>query len=191
MPSTNFIQFNPTESNQESDAAYAANALVTGGVQLNNQLPSNFLNKLWYQVTTFPAAFCQMLVNKGYSPMDTSVTALAAVLANVLTNADTQPLVTFQNSSTSMVFNRASGQTFEVNMISSVTSPTLVGTQPGQYLLFNFTTDGTAGHSFTWPSQIVGAGDLSNMAANTTFTQMFWVRADGTCFPVSALTQFP
>ena len=82
MPSTNFIQFNPTESNQESDAAYAANALVTGGVQLNNQLPSNFLNKLWYQVTTFPAAFCQMLVNKGYSPMDTSVTALAAVLAN-------------------------------------------------------------------------------------------------------------
>ena len=88
------------------------NALRTGGIQLNNLLPSVMLNKLFYQQSTMNAALAQMLVAKGYSPMDTSVTALAAVLANILTNADTQPLVAEVTFSASAVFNRASAHVF-------------------------------------------------------------------------------
>ena len=192
MPSTNFLQWNPTESNQETDAAYEADSLRSGGIQLNNLLPSIMLNKLFYQQSTMNAALAQMLVNKGYSPMDTSVSALAAVLANILTNADTQPLVVEVTFSATAVFNRAAAQSFQMEVTGNCT-PSFVGAQAGQLTTFNLVTDGTFGHTFLWPSNILNGGDMvtTPMAANTTYQQSFWTRSDGFAFATGPLMQTP
>jgi hypothetical protein len=189
--STNFQQFNPTQSNQETDAAFTADALRSGGVQVNNPLPSPLLNKLWYQLSTFVTAFANMLVSKGYSPMDTSEAALAAVLANVLTNADTQPNILVVAYSPTAVFDRSKGIVFQMSLTGNVTAPTLINVQPGQFVTFILITDGTAGHSFTFPSQVITPGDLSSMAANTNYIQQFVCLTNGFCLPVTALTQYP
>src|ERR1700761_4687015 len=163
MAETNFVQFNPTQSNQQTDSQYQANELVTGGVQLNNPLPSAFLNKIWYQLSTFVSAFAQMLVNKGYSPVDTSESALAAVLANVLTNADTQPPILTVAYSPNAIFNRALGQGFVVYLTGPL-SFTLTGQQPGQYITFLFVQDAVGGRAVTFPLNIGGAGTIDNTA---------------------------
>ena len=84
---TNFIQWDPTATNQETDAAYVADAQRSGGA-VTGQFPSATANKLFYQLSTFTTAFAQMMANKGYSTSDANLAALVAVLSNVLTNAD-------------------------------------------------------------------------------------------------------
>jgi hypothetical protein len=98
MPgSTNFIQWNPNGVNQEDDAAYAADSLRSAGAPTNAIYPSPTANKSFFQWSTFIAAFASMLATKGYSPNDgsadppTSINNLAAVLANVMTQADMSP----------------------------------------------------------------------------------------------------
>jgi hypothetical protein len=86
--STNFLQHNPGEANQESDATYAADTTRTGGIVTNQALPSLWLNKVWYQSSTFVAALAAALVIKGYTVMDTSLSTLTAVLGNIMTQAD-------------------------------------------------------------------------------------------------------
>lgn len=191
MPgSTNFIQFNPTQSNQESDAAYAADALVTGGVQLNNPLPSVFLNKLWYQLSTFVAAFAQMLVAKGYSPTDTSVSTLAAVLANVLTNADTQPAQLVVTYSPTAQFNRALAQSFVMYLTGALTAPTLVNPLAGQYITWWFFQEGSGGFAVTWPTNVIGGGVIDATApSGAIFQQMFYVGPDLVARAISGLIQ--
>lgn len=190
--STNFIQFNPTQSNQETDAAYATDALVTGGVQLNNPLPSVFLNKLWYQVSTFVAAFANMMVSKGYSPTDTSISALSTVLANVLTNADTQPQGIVVTYSPTAVFDRSLAKNFQITLTGNC-APTVINAAPFDEMTFIIITNGTAGHTYTWPSNCINFGDMVStpMNANTTYIQKGVARADGTIYSLSALQQNP
>jgi hypothetical protein len=193
MPgTTNFLQFNPTQSNQQTDSVYAADALRSGGVQLNNQLPSVMLNKMWYQMSTFVAAFCQMLVGKNYSPMDTSVSALAALLANVLTNADTQPSLSVVTFSPTANFNRAAGQNFQMTVTGNWAG-SVVGATAGQEMTFILVSDSTPGHTFTWPGNVVNGGDMVGipMAANTTYIQKFITRSDSFIYAVGPLMQNP
>lgn len=98
MPgTTNFLQINPNANNQESDAAYAADSLRTGGAATNALLPSPIYNKSMYQSSTFIASLAAALVAKGYSPNDgsavpaTAVVNLTAVLVNIMTQADMAP----------------------------------------------------------------------------------------------------
>ena len=94
MPaSTNILQFNPGSSNQEDDASYAADTLRTGGIATDSTFPSVTANKMFYQWSTFLAAFANMMVAKGYSINDTSLSTLQGILANVITNADGPPAV--------------------------------------------------------------------------------------------------
>jgi hypothetical protein len=88
VASTNFLQHNPSETNQENDATYAADSIRTGGIGTNEILPSVWLNKVWFQSSTFIAAFCNAMVTKGYTLLDSNLATLATVLANVLTLAD-------------------------------------------------------------------------------------------------------
>lgn len=95
--STNFLQFNPNATNQESDATYTSDSMRSGGAAVNAILPSPLFNKLNYQVSIMVAALATMLKNKGYSPNDGSaapasaLTNLAGVLANIMTAADMTP----------------------------------------------------------------------------------------------------
>lgn len=183
MATTNFLQFNPTQSNQESDAAWLADAQRVAGFQLDNTVPSIMLNKGFYQWSTFITAFCNMLVAKGYSPNDSSLSALTALLANILTNADTQASGVTVTFSPTAVFNRAAGAAFQMLLTGNLTAPTLTGLAPFQRLLFVFQQDGTGGRSVTWPTAIAvtGQGGVINGSApaNAIFMQEFLVLSDG------------
>lgn len=96
MP-TNFVQFNPLASGQESDASYLADSMRANGAAANAILPHIMFNKMMYQLSTYITAQAQALVTKGYAPNDgagnpgTAVTTLAAVMANIMTQADMAP----------------------------------------------------------------------------------------------------
>ena len=85
---TNFQQFNPNGANMETDAQYSADALRAGGLANPSIFASALGNKLFYQTTTFIAAFAEALATKGYAKTDASLANLAAQLANVKTLAD-------------------------------------------------------------------------------------------------------
>ena len=85
MPNNNFQQFNPGTSNQESDSAYTADSLRSGGITVNAILPSPFLNKLFYQLSTMVAAIALFLNNLGFDATDASLATLATNLTNALT----------------------------------------------------------------------------------------------------------
>ena len=86
--SSNFQQVNPTQSNQETDNQYAVDEVRTGGAATKGLCPASFFNKFAYQVSTFVAAFGQMMAAKGYVVSDADINSLAAQLANVMTQQD-------------------------------------------------------------------------------------------------------
>ncbi len=88
MAASNFQQWNPTQANQESDTAYAADSQRSGGAPASSILPSATANKVLYQVTTFVAALAQALANKGYPMSDANLATLEGQLANIMTLAD-------------------------------------------------------------------------------------------------------
>ena len=77
---TNFLQTNPSAANQEDDGTYAADSLTTGGVGVDDILPSPWLNKVWFQCTTFICALAYVIANwgGGYTITDTSLATLKA-----------------------------------------------------------------------------------------------------------------
>lgn len=89
MPSTNFIQFNPTGANMESDSGYSGDSQRSGGATSGAIFQSVLANKLFYQLSTFITAMAAMMVSKGFSPNDgnanpaTAVATLEAILQNI------------------------------------------------------------------------------------------------------------
>ena len=85
--SSNFQQFNPAKNNQMTDSEYASDTNRADGV-VSGPASSSSFNKFCYQVSTFIAAFGAMLATKGFAVSDASMSALEAVLADVVTTAD-------------------------------------------------------------------------------------------------------
>lgn len=90
MPS-NIQQWNPGGGNQETDAAYTADPLRSGGAPANAIFPSPTANKLFYQLSTFCAAFAAALSAKGLNVSDANLAALQAVLSNIVLQSDLTP----------------------------------------------------------------------------------------------------
>jgi hypothetical protein len=155
--SSNFLQWNPAQVNQETDSAYAADAQRTGGAQVNIPAPSATLNKLFYQTSTFCAAFGEMMANKGYVVSDASESVLAAVLANILTDADQLPTIITVGYSPTPNFNAGAATGFQMTLAGNITASTVSGVIPGQLLAFYFKQDATGGRTVSWPSSFVGA----------------------------------
>lgn len=89
MPgSSNFQQWNPAQANQENDSAYTADSLRAGGATTDAIFSSPLANKLFYQLSTFIKAMADSLVAKGYTLSDANEATLAAVLGNLVTQAD-------------------------------------------------------------------------------------------------------
>ena len=94
MPGTNnLIQWNPTQANQENDAAYAADTQRLNGAANPSQFASALANKAFYQWSTFVAAFGQMMATKGFNMSDANIATLAATLAHVLTDVDIAAII--------------------------------------------------------------------------------------------------
>jgi len=94
MPgSSNLQQWNPGANNQATDAEWLLDVLRTGGAPLGALFPSKTGNKLFYQLSTFMAAFGESLAGKGYVVSDAVLADLIAVLDDIITRADVNSLL--------------------------------------------------------------------------------------------------
>lgn len=91
--STNFLQWNPTEANQETDAQYLADALRVGGAPVDAIYPSPLANKVFYQASTMAKAFADFMVAQGLSPSDASLASLKASIAQAISVSTFSPTV--------------------------------------------------------------------------------------------------
>ena len=184
--STNFLQFNPDLYNAENDLAYSADSLREGGVPSAAIFPSPLANKLFYQLSTFVAAFSHMLVNKGYSPNDSSIAALTSVLMNVKCGADFQQSIITVPYSTSVVFNAGLAAQFDLTLTGNVTASSITNQISGQLLGFIVTQDSVGGRSFLWPSVLASPGGVCQLAGSTSI-QYFVVRPNGAIEPITQM----
>jgi len=183
MASTNFLQWNPTAANQESDSAYLGDSQRSGGAPTGVEFPSATANKLFYQISTFITALANSLVNKGYSPMDSNISSLQSVLANIVTFADLKPNLTAVSFSTNPQFNAQYTNGFELDLAGNVTGSTLINYSVGQILTFVI-TQGSVGYSFVPPSNITGWIPI-NMNPGTSTVQQFIVQENTAIVPLS------
>jgi hypothetical protein len=138
------------------------------------------LNKVWYQSSTFVAAFCQMMANKGYTLSDASITTLEAVLAHVITDADLKtPLITVTYSATP-IFDCSQANGFVLTLAGNVTSTSLINMQIGQIVTIVVQENGTGGFTFVPPTNIQsGHWFPIDTGANTINVQQFTMLPTG------------
>jgi hypothetical protein len=176
---TNFTEFNPTNANQDTDAVYATDAFRTGGAVNGAVCPSSAFNKLERQASLMTAALALMLADKGYSPVDgttpfqaapspsASLTALAGVLANIITAAD-----------------QSEGVSYSIAAKGYIVLPTWLG---GLIIQWTFgATDPADGsqpsQSIPWPNTFPNAclfGIVSMNLSTLTGTQDNWYQTAG------------
>lgn len=182
--SSNFVQINPTAANQQTDLVFDGYSLTTGGIGVDATLPSAWLNKAYYQSSTFVAAFAQMMANKGYVVSDADLPTLEAVLANVVTNADTKtPLVTVAYSPTP-TFPASTANGFNITLAGNVTSSNFdVAPTVGQILTF-VVVQGSTPYSFVPPASVNGWQQISTVPGSINI-QQFIVIAGGGIWPLN------
>ncbi len=189
MPATsNFKTFNPDLQNSETDSQYASDVMRTGGAVLDALLPSPLFNKFAHQVSMFPAAFCQMLANKGFSTSDADFNNLVSVLSNVKTGADfTSPIVVVPYA-TAVTFDASVAAEFDLTLSGNVSASSLVKVSIGQMLTFIITQDAIGGRTLSWPANMTYPGPICALP-NSTSIQMFVVRPNGMIAPVTPMIQ--
>ena len=192
--STNFLQWNPGQANQETDAQYSTDAQRTGGATMSSIFSSITANKLFYQLSTMVSALAQMLANKGYTVSDNNYANLINVLANLITQVE---LITSVTSimrrvvavpwSATPTFDASLGDIFDFSMQADVTSSTLTNVADGQILTFLLRQNATGGHAFAYPSQIASAS-APDGGSNAVSIQRFVYRSsDGKARPISPM----
>lgn len=187
MPgSSNFIQVNPGQANQETDAAYASDPTTAGGVGFDSITASAWFNKFAYQVSTFVAAFGSMMAGKGYSVSDASESALAAVLAHVATDAGAKQQLLVVPYSPNAIFDGSLAKAFQMSLTGNLTAPTLINTAPGDEYSFLFFQDAVGGRTIAWPSNVTDGADVAG-DANQCSIQKFIVLTDGYAHPLTPM----
>jgi len=88
MADNNFLVWNPTKANQETDLAWSADTQRSGGAVNPSIFPSATANKLFYQLSAMVSSLAAMLATKGYEMSDADVAILTTTLANVVTVSD-------------------------------------------------------------------------------------------------------
>lgn len=187
MPgTTNLIQFNPGQANQESDTAYAADSTRSGGAGTGSVFGSSLANKLFYQLSTFVAAFGNMMALKGYSLSDASLSTMQGVLANLITSADINGNLIVVSYAPSVTFNCSTNNGFQITLTGNVTASAFSGLAVGQEITIGILQDGSGGRTFTWPTGLNGAG-TPDPTPNTMSSQRFKKWADGIVRPVTGM----
>lgn len=189
MPTSNFQQWNPAAVNQESDAAYTADSLRTGGAPVDGLLPSPTFNKFAYQASTFIAAFGMMMVAKGYTVDDASLPVLAAVLGNLVTDNETLPAIVSVAYSPTPAFNAAAANGFQMTLNGNITASTITGVSPGQLVAFYFAQDSVGGRTVVFPSGVDG-GLQPDPTPSTTSLQIFRASLSGNLIAATPVVSF-
>jgi len=175
MGSTNILQFNPTQANQETDSEYLVDSTRTGGAGVDALWPSVSANKTLYQISTLSAAFAQALANKGYTISDANLGTLTAVLANVLTTADVPGQLQSVSYAATLTLNAAAYSGFQVALAGNVTL-SISGQTTGQAITLLFVQDASGGHTVVFPAGTIGAAQ-PDPTAGAISAQLFKVDA--------------
>lgn len=157
MGTSNFLAWDAPGVNIESDAQYAADALRTNGAPVGAILPSETFNKFAMQVSTFAAAFGEMMAAKGFSTSDANQNALAAVLANLITTADQKSTLTLVPYSPSITLNMAASTGFFIELNGNVTISAITGSVGGELLMLMYQQNAAGGNTVILPLNFVGA----------------------------------
>jgi len=183
MATSNFLQWNPTAANQESDSTYLADSQRVGGATDPSIFDAALANKLFYQLSTGMTALMQMMAYKGFPVSDASLGTLAAQLANILTTADLRGYAGLQTVpyASSVVLNAGQYLNWQV-ALNGNTSITVAGALPGDLLTVIFVNDSTGGHTVSWSAPFVN-GAQPGAAGGATSICTFKVRLDGSVVP--------
>ncbi len=176
MGSTNFLQWNPGQNNQESDAAWAADSQRVGGATNDEAFPSPTANKLFYQASTGVTALMQMMATKGFVVNDTNIATLASVLSALLTTADIRGQVNLAYAST-VNLNVNSFLGFELSLNGNLIL-TVTGGQHGDVITLIFVQDATGGRTVAFPGTFFG-GVQPDPEVNGQSVQQFVMSAGG------------
>lgn len=169
---TNFLQWNPGESNQQTDTQYSADAQRTGGFQTNQEVPSPLLNKILYQTSTMVTAIADAMANAGLSPSDANLAALTALFEQILALNFGYQNLAFTATPT---WDATANSTFAMTLTGNVTVQTLSGLIAGQLVTFIWTQDAVGSRTVAYPATVYGASPIY-AAPNSTTAQTF--RAD-------------
>jgi hypothetical protein len=184
--STNFQQWNPSGANQETDAAYMADAARSAGAVDGEVFDAETANKLFYQLSTGLTALMLAMAGKGFVTSDANLAQLVTVLANIQTTADLKAQLQVVPFGASLTFDCSQANGFQVTLGGNVTSMVVENAAPGQIVTFVLIQDATGGHTFAWPASMTGTAAI-DPTANITNVQQFIARNDGTLRPISAL----
>jgi len=185
MATSNFIQWNPTAANQETDAAYLADSQRAGGASDPSIFDAALANKLFYQLSTGMSALMDMMAYKGFSVSDASLATLQAQLANILTTADLRGYGGLQSVpyATSIVLNAGQYLNWQI-ALNGNTTITVAGILPGDTLSIVFVNDSVGGHTVTWSAPFESAStEQPSTAGGATSVLTFKVRLDGSVYP--------
>lgn len=184
--STNFLQHNPTETNQEDDPTYANDTTRTGGLGVDQIVPSKWMNKALYQTTTMVAALGQMMSAKGYSNADSmGVNGLAGVLANILTNADIKPNAITVPYSPTPTFDCSLANSFVFSMGGPVTSSSFINYSQGQVI--TLTVGNPSNFPFAFPANVrVAFAPYTNYGNDDWIFSQQFVGIGGNLYPLTS-----
>lgn len=183
---TNILVFNPSQANQETDAAYLTDATRTGGAGVDGIWPSNSANKTLYQISTVVAALAQMMANKNFSISDSNYAVLVAQLSNILTTTDLRSGVQALVWSPSITLNAATFAAFAVPL-QGATTVSASGVVPGQVYVVMYAQDLAGGHTVTFGT---GFGAAATQPASAGVSTQIFV-ADATSILRPAAPLFP
>ena len=188
MATSNFLQFNPTLANQETDAEYLVDSTRTGGAGVDAIWPSPSANKTLYQASTAITALMQMMANKGFTVSDASLSALTAQLSNILTTADLLSNLQYVTWASSIVLNAARYNGFEI-FLSGNSVVGISGQAVGQVIVLMFVQDGTGGHTVTYTGDLT-SGSQPDPTANAISSQIFKVNTGGGLQPLGPMVSY-
>jgi hypothetical protein len=183
---TNILVFNPSQANQETDAAYLTDATRTGGAGVDGIWPSNSANKTLYQISTVVAALAQMMANKNFSISDSNYAVLVAQLSNILTTTDLRSGVQALVWSPSITLNAATFAAFAVPL-QGATTLLVTGATAGQVYVVIYTQDSVGGHTVTFSTGFTGGDAQPDPTIGISSIQVFVALTTTQLAPVGPL----
>lgn len=186
-------------ANVVSQGTYAASGFQETGQQPGLGL-SAFFNKVWRQGSMGMAVIGQFINNvlgsdvldHGYSSAANEVTTLegqfAAALSTFIGGLGSPKEVDVAFSATP-VFDCSTANpvlaVFLMTLTGSVTSSTLVNLQKGQKVIFVLVQDSFGGHTFAFPANVNGQGDIDPGSAQTSRQEFIGCKPFGAVIAVS------
>jgi hypothetical protein len=149
VATTNAQQFNPSQNNQLTDAAYATDSTRVNGAGVDAIWPSDSANKTLYQTSTYVTALGQMMANKGFTNSDANLAALTTVMSNILMTSDLPNQLLLVNYAPVVDVNAAVYTGFEFLLNGGNMVINVGGLKPGQLLVFMYVQDSVGGRTVT------------------------------------------